>query len=57
MTGEFPAAARATGSLALAGREFFEDGSPQGLQFAKARQVVLEFMIEQLRVLRTELVA
>jgi len=45
------------GSFALAGGELFEDGPRDLLQFAETRQVFLKIVIEQLRVLRTKLIA
>ena len=45
------------GGFALAGREFFEDSAGNLLQIAEPRQVFLKLMIEQLGVLRAELVS
>src|SRR5260370_38673215 len=44
----------ASGSLALAGGEFLQNPSPDFLQFAEARQVLLEIVVQHLRVLRVE---
>src|SRR3974390_487388 len=43
--------------LALSRRELFEKRAPQFLQLAKTTQIVLEFVIEQLRILRPQLIA
>src|SRR5207245_1984184 len=49
-----PYSRMASGSLALAGGKFLQNLSPDFLQFAEARQVLLEIVVQHLRVLRVE---
>jgi hypothetical protein len=50
-------AGRAARRFAMAGRELLKDAAGHALDFTEARQIVLEFLIQDLRFLRTELVA
>ena len=40
-----------------AGRQFFQDGAAELLQFAEAGEVILKFLVQKLGVLNVELVA
>src|SRR5205814_7497905 len=48
---EFLRMRAASGSFSLSGGDFFQNAAPDFLQFAEARQVVLEFAVQKLRVL------
>src|SRR5438132_4990545 len=52
---EFPPMPVASGRLALAGGDFFQNAAPDFLQFAEPRQVVLKIVIQKLRVLGAQL--
>src|SRR6266403_5180200 len=54
---DFPGTRYASRSLALSGGELFENASSDFLQFSETRQVVLKIMVQELRVLRAELIA
>jgi len=54
---DFPGTRLASRGLALRGGEFLENASRDFLQFSETRQVVLKVMVQELRVLRAELVA
>src|SRR6266481_8924183 len=54
---DFPGTRYASRSLALSGGELFENASCDFLDFSETRQVVLKVMVQELRVLRAELVA
>src|SRR6266849_897808 len=54
---DFPGTRYASRSLALSGGELFENASRDFLDFSETRQVVLKVMVQELRVLRAELVA
>src|SRR5580704_7791248 len=45
----------ASRSLAAAGGNFFEDAARHTLYLAEARQIILEFVVQQFRVFRTKL--
>src|SRR6267143_2397401 len=54
---DFPGTPLASRSLALPGGEFLQNASRDFLQFSETCQVVLKVMVQELRVLRAELVA
>src|SRR5216684_3780676 len=53
----FPGTRCVSRSFALSGGEFFQDSSRDFLQFSETRHVDLKVVVQQLRVLRAELVA